>query len=328
VSSDHQRQLAIDRILSSVREAAESSLRSYATAVAESATDEMRRESTAELASLRDTVQRLEITRIDVESQLAEAHRLLDEARRASEQLVADACTARDSAIADERLRADAAIDDATRRAQAELTLHQSKMESRVGELAREVASAQAQAERSRSIIAALGSLDHAVSLGGVLGQLVEVAARMVPQAAVFTVKDDRLSRWRTIGFDAVLEQEGLAHLLDERSVVTSALRQHRLVTAPAPEGALASFSTATAAAPASAAVPVSVSGRAVAVLYVETPDADGVTLQSWCPALEVAARCAGRALELLTIRLAIRAGSSLVQPSHGEAPSSSGGLT
>lgn len=329
MSSDHQRQLAIDRILSSVREAAEGSLRSYAAAVAESATDEMRRESTAELANLRDTVQRLEITRIDVESQLAEAHRLLDDARRASEQLVADANAARDSAIADERLRADAAIDDATRRAHAELTAVQSRMESRIAELTHEVASGEAQAARSRSIITALGSLGDATSLGGVLEQLVEVAAWMVPQAAVFMVKDDRLSLWRTRGFDAVLEQDGLAHLLDEGSVVAKALRQQRLATGSAPDGTLASFSTTTAAAVASAAVPVFVSGRAVAVLYAETPDADGDTLQPCCGALEAAARCAGRALELLTIRLAIRAGSSLVQPSHGEArPSVSGGLT
>ena len=318
MSSDHQRQLAIDRILSGVREAAEGSLRSYATAVAESATDEFRRQAAAETTHLRDTVQRLEITRIDVESQLAETRRLLEETRLNAEQLVAEAHSARDSAIAAEILRADAAIEEATRRMQEEFETRERTMESRVGDLTGQLAEAQAHAGRSRAFMDALASLDGTNSLGSVFERLMQFAVEVAPRVALFVVKGKSLSCWRTVGFDGQREPEVIADLRHDRSIGATAVRLGRLVTEPAADSSLATFSTPTGAASVAVAVPVSVSGRVVAVLYAERTEGDAAPLNVWCPSLERVSRYAGRTLETLTIQLAMRAGSSLVQPSHG----------
>jgi hypothetical protein len=319
VSSDHQRQLAIDRILAGVREAAEASMRSYATAVAESATDEFRRQANTEIAHLRDTVQRLEITRLDIESRLAEARRLLEETRREADQLIADANAARDSEIAAERLRADAAIGDAARRAQAEIAAIQQTMESRVEELTGQLAAASTEVVRARSLASALGSLDAAVSLSAVLDRLAELAATVVARGALFMVEGATFSCWRAIGFDPEGTPEALAQSADVRFILAAAVRDRRLVTRPMPDEAVASLSTATIdrVDAAAAAVPVFVAGRIVAVLYGETQHRDGPLLDDWCPALETAARYAGRVLESLTIRLALQAGSPLVRPAQ-----------
>ena len=320
MSSDHQRQLAIDRILSGVREAAEGSLRSYATAVAESATDEFRRQANAEIGHLRDTVQRLEITRIDIESQLAEARRLLEDARREADQLVADANATRDSEIAAERLRADAAIDDAARGAQAEITAVQQAMESRVAELTTQLAAASTEAGRARTLASGLESLDAAMSLRAVLDRVADLAGTLVTRGALFVIEGAAFTCWRVFGFDLEAEREGLAQLVALPSVVTEAVHDRRLVTRFQDDDTVASLSTASAAkrcGEGEAGVPVFVAGRIVAVLYGETRHGDATPLNDWCPALATAARYAGRMLESLTIQLAMRAGSSLVRPSH-----------
>jgi hypothetical protein len=317
VSSDHQRQLAIDRILSGIREAAEGSLRSYATAVAESATDELRRQSAAETTHLRDTVQRLELTRIDIESQLAENRRLLEETRLHAEQLVAEANIACDSAITAETLRADAAIEEATRRMQEEYEKRQRTIEWRLADLAGQLAAAQAHAKRSRAFMDALASLDGTNALGSVLERLMQFAAEAAPRVALFLVKGKALSCWRTLGFDRHRELEVISDLGQDQSVVATAVGLGRLVTEPAADTSLATFSTPMG--PASVAVPVSVSGRVIAVLYAETAGAGAPPLADWCPYFETVSNYAGRILEALTIQLAMRTGSSLVQPSHGQ---------
>src|SRR5688572_23201479 len=106
VPTDSRQQAAIDRILSSVREAIEPTVRSYADEIVQTATAELRREADLATADLRAALQRQELARIDAESQVADLRRQLEAQKQAADE----ERTALEAERASQQRRADAEI--------------------------------------------------------------------------------------------------------------------------------------------------------------------------------------------------------------------------
>jgi hypothetical protein len=325
VSVDHARQIATDRILSSVREAIDTALRSHADEVAEAATDEFRRQATADLSQARDALRRQELARIDAEAQLAEARRIADEVRRAAELDMSEVKSAHEAALAAERLRADGEIEDARRAAQTTVEHVQRTADARLADLTRRLAESDFSGH-TRSLVDALRSIDEAGSLSGVLERIMESARRAVGRVALLLVKGPQLQVWRSVGFDADGAPVPRHVVLDDGGLTEMAARQRRAMAERSGGAADSSGqqSAGSAAARVTAAFPITVAGDVVAVVYADAP-ADGTDDASpaWYHWMETLTIYAGRTLETLTIQLAMGFGSSLVQPSHERAASS-----
>ena len=320
MSTDHARHVAIDRILSSAREGIDSALRSYAEEVAEAATDELRRQTSAELSHLRDALQRQELARIDAEAQLAEARRTVEEVKRGAELDMSDLRNAHESALAGERLRADAEIEDARRTAQAQVDDVQRSSETRYAELTRRLADSDNASTHRRLLGEALRSIDEAGSLSSVLERVTESAHGVVDRVALFLVKGQELHLWLSRGLEVdggPVEPRRIA--FDDAGLVALAARERRAMTgwsSEVPDAVPPEFAAGDGARSA-AAFPVAIAGDVVAVVYADAPSDGTEASPSWYHWMETLTIYAGRTLETLTIQLAMGFGSSLVRPSH-----------
>jgi hypothetical protein len=326
VSTDHARHVAIDRILLSAREGIDSALRSYAEELVESATEELRRTTTADLHHLHDALQRQELARIDAEAQLAEARRMVDEVKQAGELDMSELQNAHEAALAAERRRADAEIDDARRTAQAQVDDVQRTLEARVAELTRRLAEADHSSAHNRLLVDALRSIDEAGSLSGVLERVTESAHRVVDRVALLLIRGQELHVWRALGFE--VDGRPLAPrqvAFEDAGLVAMAARARRAMSGPStefPDAGRPEFAVRDGERSA-AAFPVAVAGDVVAVVYADAPSDGTDAAPAWYHWLETLTIYAGRTLETLTVQLAMGFGSSLVRPSH-EAPGSS----
>jgi hypothetical protein len=323
VPTDSRQQAAIDRILSSVRDVVEPTVRSYADEIVQTATAELRREADLATVDLRAALQRQEIARIDAESQVADLRRQLEAQKQAADEENMALRMALEAESASQQRRADAEIDEARRAAQASVDDMHRDMEARVSALTRQLAETEAEVAQGTALLESLRSLDEAGSLGGVLERLTQLASRFSDRAALLMVEGDRLFTRHLAGFAVGTGGSQRASLaLDEAGVIGAAVRQGRMVVRRASDvsdGSLSLFAADSDRA--AAAVPVLVSGAVVASLYVDAPHLGDDASPSWCHAIETLARYAGRTLEALTIQLALGFASPLVQPSHGTAP-------
>ena len=191
-SLDDRIRSVLDRTLESLTPRLEADLRDSATEiarvvsehegrVAEEAADAARVETRAEVE--RD----VSALREEAERQVAVVQRVLDELR--DEQ-------AREAEASRRRL-AEARQELATTRDEL-AALRQERGEA--GEVARRLEQALL---RSEALPTALRSLDEAGSFGDVLDALARLAGEEAGRAVVFLVKGDRLTDWRTTGFEA-----------------------------------------------------------------------------------------------------------------------------
>ncbi len=319
MSADSERQQTIDRLVASVRETAEASLRSYAEAVADAATEEIKKDAAARVAHLRDTIQRLELTRIDVESQLAESVRFLDEARRTAADDIAAVEAKYAAALADAaELRR--AQEEATGAADTALAAERRRADAAVADLH---AMRQARATAGAARIRSLRTLDEAGSLGVALGRLLDLAAEQAERAALLLVRNDTLALWRTAGFDSSSGPDAPDAAGNGSDVLRIAWREARCVVQRAGDDRAAPLPPfATTGRPRDVvACPVPIGREVIAVLFADAAPGDAETVPEWCHAVEILARYTGRVLESLTIRLALDARTA--HPSAG-APSGS----
>jgi hypothetical protein len=146
--------------------------------------------------------------------------------------------------------------------------------------------------------------LDEASTFGDVLETLVRHAGREAGRAAVFLVKGDRLRDWRTVGFDLASDAPRLDIGLGDSGPMAEAVRSGQGVRLHGGEQPLPDFARHEQVREA-AAWPIAVGGSVVAVLYADGPVADKPDEPYWPAFLDVLARCAGRALEGITVRQA-----------------------
>ena len=266
-----------------------------------------------------------------VESAKRERSSLLDEARRSAE-----ADTARK--LEAERAKADQALQEklaavrveAGKARAAELQAARVKADQALQE---GLAAARAESEQTRAaelqvarakadqvlqeglaaagekafqrLLASVGALDGASSLGQVLDMLADRAAGEVPRVAVLVVQGTRVCGWRFVGFPNIRDAPSVNLAIDESGLIGRAIREGRACSGPVGPGAPAGSLPAFAASPeprATQAVPVRVGGRVTAVVYADEAAQTSERLPaSWASAIQILARHAGHCLEVLT---------------------------
>ena len=154
-------------------------------------------------------------------------------------------------------------------------------------------------------LLASVGALDQAASLGHVLDLLADGAAGEAPRVAVLVVQGTRVCGWRFVGFPKIRDALSVDLAVDESGLIGRAIREGRACSGPAGPGAPAGSLPAFAASPdhrATQAVPVRVGGRVTAVVYAdEAPESSERLPTSWASAIQILARHAGHCLEVLT---------------------------
>ncbi len=154
-------------------------------------------------------------------------------------------------------------------------------------------------------LLASVGALDEATSLGQVLDMLADRAASEVPRVAVLVVQGTRVCGWRFVGFPNIREASSVDLAVDESGLIGRAIREGRACSGPVGPGAPAGSLPAFAASPehrATQAVPVLVGGRVTAVVYADDAAQPSERLPtSWASAIQILARHAGHCLEVLT---------------------------
>ncbi len=255
-----------------------------------------------------------------VESAKRERSALLDEARSAAE-----AETARQLEAERAKLRAEAeqtrAAELKAAHAKADQALQEKVAAGRVeaGKArAAELQTARAKADQAlqeglaaarekafQRLLASVGALDEATSLGQVLDMLADRAAAEAPRVAVLVVRGTRVCGWRFVGFPNIRDAPSVDLAVDESGLIGRAIREGRVCSARVGPGAPAGSLPAFAASPAhraTQAVPVRVGGRVTAVVYADEAAQSSERLPtSWASAIQVLARHAGHCLEVLT---------------------------
>ena len=154
-------------------------------------------------------------------------------------------------------------------------------------------------------LLASVGALDQAASLGQVLDLLADGAAGEAPRVAVLVVQGTRVCGWRFVGFPKIRDALSVDLAVDESGLIGRAIREGRACSGPAGPGAPAGSLPAFAASPdhrATQAVPVRVGGRVTAVVYADEAAESSERLPtSWASAIQILARHAGHCLEVLT---------------------------
>jgi hypothetical protein len=172
-----------------------------------------------------------------------------------------------------------------------------------VNRLASELRNKDERAAQARRLPDAVRAMDEAATFGEVLETLAVRAGCEAGRAAAFLVKGNKLSEWRTIGFDFPSDSSRLDIDMSASGPMAEAVRSGVGVSPPArnyvPEFARTDESRE------AGAWPVSVGGSVVAVLYADGPAADKVEKPYWPAFLDVLARHAGRVLEAITVRQA-----------------------
>ena len=154
-------------------------------------------------------------------------------------------------------------------------------------------------------LLASVGALDQAASLGQVLDVLADRAAGEAPRVAVLVVQGTRACGWRFVGFPNIRDALSVDLAVDESGLIGRAIREGRACSGPVGPGAPAGSLPAFAASPdhrATQAVPVRVGGRVTAVVYADEAAESSERLPtSWASAIQILARHAGHCLEVLT---------------------------
>ena len=154
-------------------------------------------------------------------------------------------------------------------------------------------------------LLASVGALDEAASLGQVLDMLADRAAGEAPRVAVLVVQGTRVCGWRFVGFPNIRDAPSVDLAVDESGLIGRAIREGRACSGPVGPGAPAGSLPAFAASPAhraTQAVPVRVGGRVTAVVYADEAAQSSERLPtSWASAIQILARHAGHCLEVLT---------------------------
>ena len=154
-------------------------------------------------------------------------------------------------------------------------------------------------------LLASVGVLDKAASLGQVLDMLADRAACEAPRVAVLVVQGTRVCGWRFVGFPNIRDAPSVNLAVDESGLIGRAIREGRACSGPVGPGAPAGSLPAFAASPehrATQAVPVRVGGRVTAVVYADEAAQLSERLPTrWGSAIQILARHAGHCLEVLT---------------------------
>ena len=157
-------------------------------------------------------------------------------------------------------------------------------------------------------------ALDEATSLSEALDALTAATAAEAGRAAMLVVKGDRILGWRTTGYGELDAQPRSieSSTADADALARAVATGRPVVTGSGPASSAPSF-VAGEAGRTGIAVPLVLGGRAVAVLYADTPAGGGEASQ---PAIEVLVRHAGRCLEAIAVQRAAQARTSAVRVS------------
>jgi hypothetical protein len=162
--------------------------------------------------------------------------------------------------------------------------------------------SERAPADRMQRLLDGVRAIDRARTLTGVIDALLDAANGEAPRAAMFLVRDGRVRAHRTAGFPTSISSAAMDSAVADAGVVGVAVERGAVASSPAdgPVPGFAQSADLELASLEALALPITLDGEAVAVLYVDRPDAGGAPALD--PSLlEVLARHAGRALEALT---------------------------
>ena len=224
----------------------------------------------------------------------AAADALTASARADREQAVADARADREQAVAE-------ALATSERAAAEQLAAAVAEAEARAYAFGKEEATEQmrgAGAVDPSQLRDSLRELDAAKSLSGILNALVTSAALASERAAIFLVRGDQLSAWRTIGFDV----ESLDTPVAESGLIADAIKTRTTTTSDGSDASHVPSFAASSRIRSAVTSPIVLAGEVVAVLYADrassSPDRalDARTSQI----LEVLTRHASRHLEAL----------------------------
>ena len=240
-----------------------------------------------------------------VESAKRESSSLLDEARRTVEAEAARKWEAERTKLRAEAEQTRAAELQAAR-ATADQALKEGLAAARVeASQARTTEMREAREKEFQRLLASMGALDQATSLGQVLDMLADRAAGEAPRVAVLVVQGIRVCGWRFVGFPNVRDAHSVDLAVDESGLIGRAIREGRACSGPVGPGAPAGSLPAFAASPehrTTQAVPVRVGGRVTAVVYADEAAQSSERLPtSWASAIQILARHAGHCLEVLT---------------------------
>jgi hypothetical protein len=261
----------------------------------------------------------------------AEAAAAVAAARAEADGSVAAARAEADGSVAAAKAEADESVAAAKAEAeqkfasvQADAASKLAATETEVGRLTEaRVSERQADLACATQLLDVIRRLDRASSLTEILDTLADYAQAEVGRAALFLVHGARLNGWRILGFENVPEDgHGVELDVNAAGVIARAVGtgepaaiSKRVVDADehGAEGDLPPFLALTAGR-AGLAMPVFVAHQVVAVLYTDEGRGERkCTPSAWPEIIEVAARHAGRCLELLTAArvAAVRSGSS-----------------
>ena len=240
-----------------------------------------------------------------VESARRERSSLLDEARRTVEAEAARKWEAERTKLRAEAEQTRAAELQAAR-ATADQALKEGLAAARVeADQARTAEVREAREKEFQRLLASVGALDQATSLGQVLDMLADRAAGEAPRVAVLVVQGTRVCGWRFVGFPNIRDAPSVDLAVDESGLIGRAIREGRACSGPVGPGAPAGSLPAFAASPehrATQAVPVRVGGRVTAVVYADEAAQSSERLPtSWASAIQILAHHAGHCLEVLT---------------------------
>ncbi len=276
--------------------------------------DEAAREREAAVAEVRRTVE-LELSQAfdaDRSTLVAQHEAALQQAQVAADAALATARHDSENALVAARAEAERhqiEIDRLLQQAEAHAA------ELREADRARHLA-VDALAGATRRMLDGVKALDDAASLSEVLDALTASAAAESGRAAMLVVKGDRLLGWRTTGFgDLDAQPRTIESSAGDTDALARAVATARpVVTGSGPASSAPSF-VAAEAGRTGVAVPLLVGGRAVAVVYADSPGtaADAAPVHA---AIEVLVRHAGRCLEALTVQRAAQARTSSVRVS------------
>ncbi len=331
---DDEVRRVFDALGNRVRETFDQQLNESAAELAGAATAEIERARTD--AAAQATAETEARVRADAERDVATS---LEAAERDAAARLADAVAsaeARAHAEADANLQ-QARADAERVRGAADATLHQARADAgraqveaaearaettdlraqleRQSQSADEAAAA-ARADAARSAAAAdrlldaIRAIDRARSLTEILDTFAGCAAREAARVSFLVVRGDTLRVWRFVGFGGNLDDRPAVDVpLEAAGLLTDAVRSRTAQMATV--GDTPSFAPLADGQP-RLAVPLVLAGEAVAVLYADQDGSgDEAPGRHWTNAIEVMARHASRALEVVTAFTTARALSS-----------------
>ena len=179
-------------------------------------------------------------------------------------------------------------------------------------------------------LVDAIRRLDEQTNFGGVLDALADLAAAEAGRAALFVAAEGALKSWRTVGFDAPVDEPERVLAVADAGVVARAIDERRSVpvtrsaedASPDAPPAFAALSEDCAG----VAVPVLVGGEAVVAVYAdEGTGGRGSDRARWTRVVELYARHAGARLEALTAERAAAFARDAIRAAPAADPETTG---